>query len=87
MRKVNGQKPIPVAQQLNIDIKHMIQKYADKMSGMEFLACMARATGALIAMQDATAVTYEQATALVEYNINLGNTEALALLEQTEGNA
>lgn len=58
-----------------------------KLSAIELVAIAANLLGKLIALQDQRAITPDEVMRIVEHNIEIGNEQALAELQRTEGNA
>jgi hypothetical protein len=60
------------------ELTNLVKKHAGTLSQLEILAVAANMVGKLIALQDQTAVTPEQAMKIISYNIEAGNREAFA---------
>lgn len=77
----------PLHQEFNDAMKDVLERYKDRLNGMEMLAVASHLVGVLIALQDQNKVTTSMAMELVIKNIETGNAEALNLLDETKGNA
>lgn len=69
------------------DLKAVLIKYKKDLTAMEMLAIASHLVGTLIALQDQTKMTPDQAVALVQQNIHRGNEEAIGGIFDTKGSA
>lgn len=69
------------------DLLALVRKHEKRMTPLELLAVAANVVGKLIAMQDQTATTPEQAMQVVATNIEHGNAQIVAELMKTQGKA
>lgn len=67
------------------DVIKALRVHQDRLSAPEILAIVAHMVGQLIAFQDQNAVSKDDALAIVQENIVLGNTEALESLQNGTG--
>lgn len=69
------------------DLCGLVAKHADDMSALELLAVAANMVGKLVAMQDQRTITPARAMEIVAKNIEIGNTQVIEKLNDTEGHA
>lgn len=69
------------------DITDLMRKHSDKVDAVEMLAIAANVVGKLVALQDGRTITPDMAMEIVLRNIEIGNKQAWAPLEKTEGSA
>lgn len=69
------------------DLCALVNKHADQLSALELLAVAANMLGKLIALQDQRKVTPAMAMKIAAQNIEHGNQQVLAQLEQSKGTA
>ena len=69
------------------DVCALLAEHKDKLTAIEMLAIAANLVGKLVAMQDQSAITPEQAMQLVSRNIEHGNQQAIAAMTDTAGMA
>lgn len=69
------------------DLCDVLRKYGDKLSGLEMLAVVSNMVGKLVAFQDQRHVTATMAMQVVSKNIETGNAQALAGLDNPLGTA
>lgn len=65
----------------------LCSKHAEKLEPIEILAIAANMLGKLVAGQDQRVTTPEQAMEVVVMNMELGNQQALAILDKPAGRA
>lgn len=71
---------------LMTDLKEAIGKHPN-LTAMDFLAITSQLVGNLVALQDQTKVTPEEAMEMVVLNIETGNAMAIASFQKSEGTA
>lgn len=71
---------------LMTDLKEAIGKHPN-LTAMDFLAITSQLVGNLVALQDQTKVTPEEAMEMVALNIETGNAMAIASFQKSEGTA
>lgn len=71
---------------LMTDLKEAIGKHPN-LTAMDFLAITSQLVGNLVALQDQTKVTAEEAMEMVALNIETGNAMAIASFQKSEGTA
>lgn len=64
------------------DVEKLLNKYTGKLSTQEMLAQSAKITGMLVALQDQTRMTEEQALEIVVTNVQLGNVQMIRELNK-----
>lgn len=69
------------------DMKLVLAKHHDTLTGMEMLALCAHLVGVVLAAQDPKKGTMDQALAVIGKNIELGNEDAMRPFMETIGNA
>jgi hypothetical protein len=69
------------------DIVDLLKKHAADLEALEMLAVASNLVGKLIAMQDQREVTPAMALQVVSHNIELGNQQAMAQVQETKGSA
>ena len=69
------------------DLCALVGKHADSITAIEMLAIASNLVGKLIALQDQRTMTRDTAMEVVIRNIELGNRQAIAQVENTVGNA
>jgi hypothetical protein len=70
------------------DLRLLINKHSDKLTGLELLAVAANMLGKLVALQDQRTVTPAMAMEVVAQNLEHGNKQVLEqLLTQSKGTA
>lgn len=69
------------------DLMALLNKHADHVTPLELLAIASNAVGKIIALQDQTAVTADQAMQIVARNIEVGNQQVLDRMMQSAGSA
>ena len=71
-----------------VELTALVRKHvAAGMTPLEVLAIAANMVGKLVAYQDLRVTTVEQAMAVVDENMRLGNEQVVALVANTVGNA
>lgn len=76
-----------IHQNLYQDLLDLLNKYAGQLPAPEVLAIASNIVGKLMAYQDQRSMTPAMAIELVRENIELGNRQALEILNETKGNA
>jgi hypothetical protein len=69
------------------DIVALVRKHAENLSSVEMLAIAANMLGKLVAMQDQRALTPAMAMEIVAQNVEEGNRQVLAQIQQSRGSA
>lgn len=69
------------------DFKGVLEKYKKDLTAQEMLAIASHLVGTLIALQDHTKMTSEEAIQLVQMNIQAGNDAAILASQQPAGSA
>lgn len=64
------------------DFEKLINKHAGKLSSQEMLALSAKITGMLVALQDQTRLTADEAVEIVSINVEMGNRQMIAELNK-----
>lgn len=67
------------------DIVNLVRKHAETLSPLELLAIAGNMVGKLLAFQDQRKTTPDQAMRTVAKNIEIGNAQAIAKLQNTRG--
>lgn len=67
------------------DLCALLNKHADKVSGLELLAIAANMLGKLVALQDQRTVTPAMAMDVVARNLELGNQQAMEQVSSAGG--
>ena len=74
-------------QQIYKELTELIMRHEPESNAKEVLALAANLVGKLVAMQDQTRMTSQEALQIVTLNMETGNQEALSVIEHTQGNA
>jgi hypothetical protein len=78
--------PRPIHEAARLEMVNALRKHGDDLTPVEVLAIAAQVVGQLIALQDQTKITPEDAMTLVAENLQLGNQTVLDGLINTVGN-
>jgi hypothetical protein len=67
------------------ELNELVKRHAGHLTPIEILAIAANMVGKIIAMQDQRTTTTDMAMEIVKANIEMGNQQVLAQLEQSQG--
>lgn len=84
---LRSQTPNKVHTEIFDELNALLRKHTQHAAPADVLALAANMVGKLIALQDQKSLTGKQALEIVSQNIQIGNKEALALLNHPTGTA
>jgi len=79
--------PTPAHEAFKNDFTDMLRKHQDALTPPEMLAVAAQFTGMLLALQDQQTMSVERAMQIDMKNLEIGNTQIVEDLMQSEGRA